>query len=210
MRITSQLFLVLILLLPSSFSFTKYSKKEKYPIVTMGIKMPFGLQAGHSTDTNLNFLDISSGAHIGVGLTTEIVLFRYLALEAGAFYRYSFYGEKNVSIKEFHFPLLLKFRFPITPNKIFLIGGGTSYFHEISGEIDPSDTVNPSFGQRSISLPEQDLRNGFSFILKMELQWGFTHEVFINYEMSYERSKKALNIISDNFTFTLGVNFRVF
>ncbi len=83
--------------------------------------------------------------------------------------------------------------------------------YELSGEIDPADTVSPAFGQGSISLPDQDLRNRFSFILKMEFQtWLVRNAYFLSFEMTYERAKRALNISSDDIIFSVGMNFKIF
>ncbi len=196
---------VLILLSTSDYTFPK----KKDPVVTIGVKLPFGFHANHSTSTNLSFLDTNGGSLIGVGLSADIILFRNLAVELGTIYRVIEYG--NLQIKELQFPMLLKLRLPLSRSFIFLVGGGVAYLHELSGEIDPADTVNPAFGQGSISLPDQDLRNRFSFILKMEFQsWLIRDTYFLSIEMAYEKTKRALNISSDDIIFSIGMNFKVY
>ncbi len=203
-----QISLILILLLPFGSVFADHRWDD--PTLMIGLKMPFGFNVTNSSKTNLNFLDTGGGATVGVGLSVDIIPFTYLDLETGAYYRFASFRDFDVSLQEFYFPMILKLRFPVSSGIVFLIGGGTAYFHAISGKVNPTDTVDPAFGQRSISLPQQDLRNGFSLIFKTEIQAEIGKDLFLSFELGYEKAKRSLDIVTHDITLGIGMTFKVF
>ncbi len=208
MKSILQISFVLILFLPFRSAFADHRWND--PVLMVGLKMPIGINAANSTETNLNFLDTGGGASVGVGLSVDIIPFTYLDLETGAYYRFASFRDFDVSLQELYFPMILKLRFPISSEIVFLIGGGTAYFHAISGKVNPTDTVDPAFGQRPISLPQQDLRNGFSLIFKTEIQAEIGKDLFLSFELGYEKAKRSLDIVTHDITIGIGITFKVF
>ncbi|GMT50166.1 MAG: hypothetical protein IEMM0008_1705 [bacterium] len=212
--LASSLVLILLLLIDSSFaidpSFAFLKKRAKDPTLMIGLKVPIDLEAYHSTKTNLSFLDSGGGSSFRIGLSVDFIPFTFLDIETGFYYRYSSLLNSDLSLNELYFPMILKLRFPISSEIIFLIGGGTAYFHALSGKVVPSYTVSSAFGQRSISLPKEDLRNGFSLIFKAEVQAEIVDEVFLSFELGYEKSKRSLDIVTHDIILGIGMIVKVF
>ncbi len=193
----------------------KKSRRKAPPyhsqFLQLGIRIPLGFSVYKKTETDLSFLDFNQLLFVsGVGLEIDLIPFRFLAIETGLYYRNGQLGSSEVSMNEIQLPLILKFRQPLNRNFVFLIGAGISFFHQFSGSVDLDNTVGTSIGQDRISLTDQDLRSGISYIGKIEIQMFIGKRFFFSFDLGYEYSKRSLDIYSHDFTMGIGVGYAIY
>ncbi len=182
---------------------------QQDPFVILSLKVNFPITLSASTSNDISFLkNVSygktSGVGIGGGIFVDFIPIKYLDIELGFMLRSYFWGRSDIILREFNIPLIFKFRFPITKQFTFLIGAGGSYFHQYDGQLDP---YGSGPGQDAFDISSQDLKDGFSFITKIEFQFRYRPFGVFSFEIGYERAKRSLNLVSNDLYFNLGFGF---
>ncbi|GMT48916.1 MAG: hypothetical protein IEMM0008_0455 [bacterium] len=105
MRYILQLSLVILLLTNAPFA----GSKEKDFMFRIGLKVPWGIQVNRTTTSSFAPLNGSRSASLGIGTSVDLILYRFLDLETGAYYRGISYrkGNLDLSINSVWFPILL-------------------------------------------------------------------------------------------------------
>ncbi len=185
-------------------------RKGKDPVMIITLKASLIATLSTSSSRDLSFLTKSGslngvGGGIGMGVAVDIIPMPYIAIETGIYLRT--FTLIDVTYSEYMIPLLVKFRVPIKSWITVLIGGGPTYFDQFSGQINPEGT-GP--GQGSIELNKQDLREGYGFIAKAQMQLLFRTGLVFSVDFGYEYAKRSLDIKSNDVFLNVGVGFVIF
>lgn len=170
------------------------------PSLILGAKVPFHFNLKKESP----YVPVEGGgAGIGAGLYVEAIPFPYVALESG-FYVRTFGLGGDVSYQEIHIPVVGKFRFPVSDNHAFTLGGGITYCNPFGGKIHLTlDEDDP------MKIPKEDLISDFGFVAKMGLQIRLSQS-FLLFDLGIEDVRKPIKIKQTDSFFTFGMGFSLF